>query len=46
MRLPDVCDQAVCDPAVCDRDVFDHLFVTKTFVTIQKTEVCDQHLKI
>ena len=32
----------VCDPDVCDLDVCDHLFVTKTFVTILKTGICDR----
>ena len=53
---PDVCDQDVCNPDVCDSDVFDpdvrdldvfgQLFVTKTFVTILKTNICDQQLKM
>ena len=42
---PDICDQDVCDPDVHDLDLCGQIFVSKTFVTILKTNICDQQLK-
>ena len=43
---PDICDLDVCDLDICDPGVCDHLFVKKRFVTILKTDICENQIYV